>query len=374
LTQKRSSGYNTFPGIQGKSAGVVDRLEQYFLSLIRGEKRGTWAALQRGGLRVLSEPYGWAMRLRNRLYDAGWKRSRRALVPVVSVGNLTLGGTGKTPCVEFIARFYRERELRVAVLSRGYGSSEGRNDEALVLEENLPDVPHLQGVDRAALAEIAVLELESEVLILDDGFQHRRLQRDLDVVLIDATNPWGQGYIFPRGLLREPVSSLRRAGVIVLTRCDQVEWSEVERIKARLAKRVPAVPVVESSHRPAAWINSKQEQQPLEEIGRRPLAAFCGIGNPEAFRRTLLNLGATIADFRTYPDHHDYTRDDVEELRTWARRQATECVVVTTQKDLVKLRLDRVGERELWALRILLHIDAGRELLEEKLSGIVRRS
>ena len=113
-----------------------------------------------------------------------------------------------------------QRDRRVAILSRGYGGPDGggRNDEALVLEENLPDVPQLQGADRVALAHVAVEELESEVLVLDDGFQHRRLARDLDVVLIDATNPWGHGHLFPRGLLREPVSSLRRADVLVLTR------------------------------------------------------------------------------------------------------------------------------------------------------------
>jgi tetraacyldisaccharide 4'-kinase len=160
--------------------------------------------LQRLGLRAVSVPYGLAVRVRNWLYDRGWKRVVRAAVPVVSVGNLTLGGTGKTPCVEYVARFYRRLDLRVAILSRGYGSRAGRNDEALVLEENLPDVPHLQGPDRAALAAIGVEELESEILVLDDGFQHRRLARDLDLVLIDATEPWGYGYLFPRGLLREP--------------------------------------------------------------------------------------------------------------------------------------------------------------------------
>src|SRR5207244_12530469 len=128
------------------------------------------------------------------------------------------GGTGKTPCAEFVARFFRQLDLRVALLSRGYGSQAGRNDEALVLEENLPDVPHLQGPDRAALAQVAVEELDSEILVLDDGFQHRRLHRDLDIVLIDATCPWGYGHLLPRGLLREPISSLKRAHVAMLTR------------------------------------------------------------------------------------------------------------------------------------------------------------
>src|SRR5205823_12595962 len=154
-----------------------------------------------------------------------------AAVPVVSVGNLTAGGTGKTPCVEYVARVYRQWEVRVAVLSRGYGSHGGLNDEALVLEENLPDVPHLQGADRAALAAAAVEELESEVLVLDDGFQHRRLARDLDLVLLDATNPWGHGYLLPRGLLRESPKGLKRDGVVMLTRCDQVSGDEVIRIR-----------------------------------------------------------------------------------------------------------------------------------------------
>ena len=349
-------------------------MEQYFLSLIRGDRRGIWPLVQRGGLRALSGPYGWAVRCRNWLYDAGWKQSVRVPVPVISIGNLTLGGTGKTPCVEYVARFLRSLDLRVTILSRGYGSQEGRNDEALVLEENLPDVPHLQGPDRALLAGIAVEELESEVLLLDDGFQHRRLQRDLDLVLIDATVPWGHGYLFPRGLLREPPSSLRRAGIIMLTRCDQVGPDEREVLRARVSRLAPRTPVVESSHQPAAWINCRRERKSLEALGGGPVAAFCGIGNPEAFRQTLQGLGANVAAFRSFPDHHEYTRNDVEELRTWARQQAMECVVVTTQKDLVKLGLDRIGDRELWALQIQLQVDAGRDLLDARLSEIVRAS
>ena len=131
---------------------------------------------------------------------------------MVSVGNLTVGGTGKTPCVEYVAGFYQQRDLRVAILSRGYGSEGGGlNDEGLVLSENLPDVPPYQGPDRVALARTAIEESESEVLVLDDGFQHRRLARDLDLVLIDATTPGDTAILHPRGLLREPPSGLRRA-------------------------------------------------------------------------------------------------------------------------------------------------------------------
>ena len=208
-------------------------LAAQFHDLIRGRRRGFGPALARLGLTAASVPYGTAVRLRNRLYDAGWKARLRAAVPVVSVGNLTLGGTGKTPCVEYLARFYRDRDVRVAILSRGYGGSGAANDEALVLEENLPDVPHLQGADRVALAGVAVEELEAELLILDDGFQHRRLARDLDVVLLDATDPFGQGRLLPRGLLREPASSLRRADAVLVSRCDQVAESSVNELTRR---------------------------------------------------------------------------------------------------------------------------------------------
>jgi tetraacyldisaccharide 4'-kinase len=344
--------------------------EARFRALVSGQRRGPWPALLRGGLWLASLPYGLAVRLRNGMYERGWKERHKAPVPVVSVGNLTVGGTGKTPCVEHVARFYRGRGLRVAVLSRGYGAGGGRNDEAMVLEENLPDVPHLQGPDRAALAAAAVEELESEVLVLDDAFQHRRLARDLDVVLIDATNPWGHGHLLPRGLLREPPSGLRRAGAVLLTRCDQVSGDERGRLREMVARLAPGVPVAETTHRPVGLGNGDRVAA-LDRLRGRPAAAFCGIGNPEAFRRTLHDLGAEVVAFRTFPDHHPYARADVDDLRAWARQQAMDCVVVTTQKDLVKLRLSDLGGRELWALRIQLHVEAGKDEFDRRLEAAI---
>jgi tetraacyldisaccharide 4'-kinase len=342
-------------------------LQEYYRALVTGERRGLKAGLGRFGLRLASFPYGWATALRNRLFDRGWKHAERAPVPVVCVGNLTVGGTGKTPCVEYVARRFRDWDRQPAILSRGYGNDHGPNDEALVLEENLPDVPHLQGADRVALAKIAVEELQSDVLVLDDGFQHRRLARDLDLVLLDATQPWGLGYLLPRGLLRESPRGLRRAGAILLTRCDQVDTAALARLQDQVAKLAPDVPVIQTSHQPTAWIDAEQRTSPLAQFQGRRVAAFCGLGNPEAFRKTLHDLGMTVRAFRAFPDHHAYTRPDVEALRTWARQEATEGVVVTTQKDLVKLRLTRLGEGELWALRIQLSIHAGQEALDRKL-------
>lgn len=339
-----------------------------YRALVSGQARGLGPSLGRCGLWGASLFYGGAVRLRNALYDAQWREVVRAAVPVVSVGNLTAGGTGKTPCVEYVARFYRDLDLRIAILSRGYGAgSSGPNDEALVLEENLPDVPHLQGPDRAALAATAVEELESEVLVLDDGFQHRRLARDLDLVLIDATNPWGHEHLLPRGLLREPRAALRRAGLVLLTRSRQVAATERGRLREEIARIAPDVEVAEADHRPLEWQNAGGRTVPVDGLAGRPLAAFCGIGNPEAFRRTLASLGHTPIDWRTYPDHHPYTREDVAELRQWASRLPAESVIVTTQKDLVKLRLERLDARELWALRIGWEVCAGEEALQHRL-------
>jgi tetraacyldisaccharide 4'-kinase len=351
------------------SASPQPDARQRFLALVRGQRRGPGPALLRLLLRAASWAYGLAVWARNACYARGWWRGERVPVPVVSVGNLTVGGTGKTPCVEYVADFYRRRERRVAILSRGYGSTGGANDEALVLEENLPDVPHLQGPDRVALARAAVEELESEVLVLDDGFQHRRLARDLDLVLIDATDPWGPGPLLPRGLLREPPSGLRRAHAVVLTRTDQAAPEARAGLEARVARLAPGVPVIESVHRPEGLVNAGGTTAPLELLRGRPVIAFCGLGSPEAFRRTLLGLGARIVDFRTYADHHAYTRADVEALDAWAAGQDDEVIVATTQKDLVKVRLDRLGGRPLWAVRVRLAPLAGREALDRLLEG-----
>ena len=350
-----------------------------FHALIRGERRGPLATLARLGLRTASWPYGLGVWWRNRRYDRGGRTIHRAAVPVVSVGNLTLGGTGKTPCVEYVARLYRDLGVQVAILSRGYGSEQGRNDEAMVLEENLPDVPHLQDPDRVAAAGRVVEELESELLVLDDGFQHRRLHRDLDMVLIDATCPPNRDALFPRGTLREPASSLRRAGAILLTRCDQVEPAAVDELRGWLSERFPNTPVATSDHRPVELIRTGEPGNGTGEPGNGSspeilrdceVAGFCGIGNPAAFRQTLSAMGATVVAFRSFPDHHPYTLADVDDLRSWANTLPADAVIATTQKDWVKLRMPDLAGRPLWAVRIGLAIRDGREAFEDALRRV----
>jgi tetraacyldisaccharide 4'-kinase len=360
--------------VSGVPGALPSLRPEFYRSLISGGRRGVKAAVLRAGLSLLSGPYHLGVALRNRLFDLGWKRAHRAHVPVVSVGNLTLGGTGKTPAVEYVARFYRNLERRIAILSRGYGSANGRNDEAVLLEENLPGVPHLQAPDRVALARIAVRELKSEVLILDDGFQHRRLWRDLDIVLIDATEPWGYGRVFPRGLLREPRSNLRRAHLILLTRCDQVRPEALDALRTEIGRLVPGKPVAESVHRPERLINCERDEGPLSLLLDRPIAAFCGLGNPEAFRKTLLRLGCHLTAFEVFPDHHRYSRADGDRLCHWARQLPADAAIVTSQKDLVKIRLGDLSElcgRPLWGLQVRLRLTAGQEIFDRMLKGVI---
>jgi tetraacyldisaccharide 4'-kinase len=179
--------------------------------------------------------------------------------------------------------------------------------------------------------------------------------------------------MFPRGWLREPVSSLKRAGAVLLTRCDQVTSIERRRINERVSRLNCRAIVVETSHRPVGLVNARRATAPLDRLREKPVIAFCGLGNPVAFRRTLLDLGAQLGEFRSYPDHHRYSRADIEDLRVWAGKQPTNTLVVTTQKDLVKLGSKELGERELWAVRIRLSVQKGQNELDEVLARILDR-
>jgi tetraacyldisaccharide 4'-kinase len=339
-------------------------------AVVRGSARDPAAVVLRRLLWGARLPYAAGVWWRNRQFDRG-RDVHRATVPVISIGNLTVGGTGKTPCVEYVARLLREHDHQVAILSRGYGAEAGRNDEAMVLEENLPDVPHYQGRDRVELARTAVEESESEVLVLDDGFQHRRLARDLDVVLIDATDPWGAGYLLPRGGLREPTANLRRAGFVALTRCDAVDAEAADRIVDEVRRIVPAMPLAKTVHAPLELVNGDRREG-AETLRGHSVAAFCGIGNPEAFRRTLTDMGAEVRDFRSYPDHHPYGRQDVDDLRRWADSLPVGAPVVTTQKDWVKLRLNDLGGRPLWAVRVGLQLTHGKDEFDRAVLSAAR--
>jgi len=343
-------------------------MRRYYLSLIDGRRRGAVAALLRAVLWAATAVYASLHRGRQLLYRMGLLRSVRFPCPVVSVGNITAGGTGKTPLVEFLARWFARKNFRIAVLARGYGRVDegGTDDEDLISEMELENVVRLPGRDRVSQGRRALADYRADLLILDDGFQHYRIQRTLDIVAVDATRPFANGHLLPRGLLREPPSALRRAGLIVLTRTDQAAPDELARLRERLGPSV-----VETVHRPVSvrslW---NRKRHGAEWLRGRSVYAFCGVGNPEAFRRTLESLGAQVVKFRPFEDHYRYGPADVRRMNAEAQEFMAE-TIVTTEKDATKVNPEAF-DLPLAALRVEIEVVRNEELLEERLLEVVR--
>lgn len=347
--------------------------QQWLLETVSGKRRGAGAALTRFGLALLEPGYRLAIALRNFAFDRGWKKAHGAAAPVISVGNLTTGGTGKTPLVAWVARQLRDAGIRCAVLSRGYRApAGGDNDESRELGLLLPDVPVLENRDRVAAAAMAVEELEMEALLLDDGFQHRRLARDLDLVAIDATRPFGYGHLLPRGLLREPRSSLRRADAAILTRAGQVSTAALDQLVATVARSVPPGRIAICETVPAHWLKSDGQTVALEELSGQPLLAFCGIGNPAAFFQLLRQAGFRVAEELVWPDHHAFAADDFDRLGSAAQSGGATALVCTV-KDLVKLNRNRIGGRPLYALAAGLRFREGETMLRALIAAAVSK-
>jgi tetraacyldisaccharide 4'-kinase len=298
-------------------------------------------------------------------YASGWKKTYRANLPIISVGNLTTGGTGKSPFVIWLAQQLRSRNRRVCVLSRGYkGAEQGENDESLELADRLPDVPQLVDPDRVASAKIAVDELEMEVALLDDGFQHRRLHRNLDLVLIDATQPFGHGHLLPRGLLREPRSSLARASRIVITRANLVSPAELEKLKEQLTRYHPPTDLAVTITKPTGLLQADGRTTSLEQLAQLPAFAFCGLGNSAAFFKTVEPLCGDLVGQREFPDHHAYSPQELNEIAAEAKQQGAGALLCS-HKDLVKIGRSQLGDLPLYALLIEIRFLSGEESLLE---------
>jgi tetraacyldisaccharide 4'-kinase len=343
-----------------------------FRELVSGRRRGWLPALARSLLAVAGWLYRLVVTIRNACYDWRLAKVRRVAVPVVSVGNLTLGGTGKTPLVRWLADWFLRRGVRVGLVSRGYKAGrQTRNDEALELAQWLPDVPHLQDPNRVRGARQVVRDRRCQLVLLDDAFQHRRVARDLDIVLLDALEPFGWDRVFPRGTLREPAGGLRRAAVVALSRSDAIGAEAREAVRRHVQRLAPRALWLELVHQPDALISSTGRQSPLAALADRRVAAFCGLGNPAGFRHTLRSCGLELTDFREFPDHHGYTECDLDDLGQWAARQAGAAAVLCTAKDLVKLKRPTLGPLPLWALTIRVAIPRGREEFEAILGRLL---
>ncbi len=339
---------------------------------------------------LLKRAYAAVVSLRDILYTRGIFQTRRLPCPVISVGNIVVGGTGKTPAVIAIAKQLQTDGVRVAVLLRGYKRHSSRpggalfkraknvtivsdgercrcslaesGDEAAMMARLLPGIPILVGRHRYAAGQLAMARFKSEVLLLDDGFQHRQLHRDVDIVTVDATRPFGTGQLLPAGTLREPLTALHRADIILLTRTDfalpgrgakpvnvktgRALLPEEERqavlsdIKEKLGRLAPNTPIMESVHRPMQLYRLRaardSEQLSLSWLSGKRLLAVCGIGNPNAFVTTLTQYTPATVDLLAFPDHHAYTEADCQRIRRKLKQTGAECVV-TTQKDEQKL-------------------------------------
>jgi tetraacyldisaccharide 4'-kinase len=284
---------------------------------------------------------------------------------VISIGNLTTGGTGKTPAVIAVAEEAKRRGFRPCILTRGYlGKAKGpcfvgrgdgalmsvdqAGDEAVLMAARLEGVPVVKGADRYEAGLFALRELMSQpsafspqtlLFILDDGFQHWKLCRDLDILLIDSTNPFGNKRLLPSGILREPMKEMERADIIVLTKTQKE--ADPDRTESALTREIRNynlhAPIYSGSHRPAGLRPVSGRDMPLDVLEAKPVFAFCGIGNPASFRAALAEIGADVRGFRAFRDHHPYHRRDVSGIISEAQKCKADWIV-TTEKDIMRLR------------------------------------
>ncbi|MGE3354163.1 MAG: tetraacyldisaccharide 4'-kinase [Planctomycetota bacterium] len=295
--------------------------------------------------------YGAVAAARNLAFDRGWKASFALPVPVVSIGNLTVGGTGKTPTVLWLCELARAHGKHPGVLARGYGRAPGAalNDEGEMLQRRLPWLLQEQDPDRVAAGR-RLVERGADFVVLDDGFQHRRLRREIDVVCVDAQRPFGNGQCLPAGDLREGRAGLRRAGLVLLTRAQGLSAEAVDARRERLRRlaRNDALPVFACAHAPQDLVRRPGgEVVPLDALRGRRVVLLTGVARPDSVRRTADELGAEVVQELRHRDHHRFTAAEVEAAAATARR--LDAALLTTEKD--DARLDPAGPERL-VLRI----------------------
>jgi tetraacyldisaccharide 4'-kinase len=319
-------------------------------------------------LTLISVPYEWVVRMRALLYDLGVKRSKRLPCPVISVGNITVGGTGKTPLVMALAQGLAKRGIRTAILTRGYKgkktsghvasdgqsiflSPEESGDEPYLMSKTLRGTPVVIGKNRFSAGEKALLQFGVDGLLLDDGYQHLQLYRDLNILLIDATIGFGDRHLLPRGILREPLEQLRRASLILLTKVDHPEAPRP--LEEELRKRHPSLPIFHSHFEPLGLIGPREEREELHALRGKKVLALSGIANPDSFSSLLKKCGMQVIREKVFPDHHRYTQEDI---RSIGEKKGGVDWIVTTEKDMVKLAGLDMGHLPIRALHIEMRI------------------
>ncbi len=340
----------------------VENLQTYFSSLIHtNDVSGISQKIIMVVLYLFSLIYAQLVNFKLAGYKIGLFQRKSLDCYVISLGNITVGGTGKTPTAQRLAREIHDMGYRVVILNRGYRAkwhgdvgivSDGirlhmdaaeAGDEAYMLAKHLPNVPVLIGAERVLTGRYAIEHFGAEVAILDDGYQHWQLKRDMDILLVDAVNVFGNGYILPRGTLRESICHISRADVCLMTKVDQAAEGSCEYIRSTVHKYNADARIVESIHQPRCFIHLSDwyvdiagEGIPVEEIVGKHIMAVSAIGNPASFEQTLSDLGAVIIESLRYPDHHDYTVREMQDVLQQAQAQGAEAIVIT-EKDAVKI-------------------------------------
>ena len=350
---------------------------------------GRASPVVRAGLSAAAAAYRAALTARSASYRIGLLSTRGLPVPVISVGNVTMGGSGKTPLAEVVVLALREMGARPAVLSRGYGrrtcgvrivadgggvrlGTRDGGDEPALLAEHLPGVPIVVGESRYEAGVVAVETCFADALVLDDGFQHRTLTKDLEIVVVSGSDPWGNGRLFPRGSLREPLSALKRAGLVVVTNPPTAAaTSEIAHV---LRLRAPAATVLSGAYRPTSLRRGDyvRTAEPEGLTGRKVLI-LAGLAAPRGFVATAMGLGAEVAGLAEFPDHHWYTPGDLARVAARVSETGAEAVL-TTEKDWVRLREMSLGDVPFWVLSVRLDLGADRVALDQVLSETLRRA
>ena len=361
------------------SSYVKTKAHSYITDIIYGRKK----SLPVGALlRLLAVFYALAIRLRQMFYAIGVFRQQSLPLKVISVGNITLGGTGKTPTVIQIAGLLLKNKRHPVVISRGYGRedesdimvvSDGRKiladaksggDEPVLISSMLSGVPVVVGSDRYKAAIFGQQKFNPDTVVLDDGFQHIRLKRDLDIVLVDAVDPFGNGKLFPAGVLREPLSSLARANVVLITNADKEE--KLEELK-RVIRQNTKARIFTARQVPAGITEMKSgDIRPDTVLRGTTVLAFSGIARPASFTTLLRRLGADIRTEIAFPDHYAYNKSDLTALFEKAA-DANVSMIITTEKDAVRLK--PWNPDGIWALRLELDIVENNEWEEVLLHG-----
>jgi tetraacyldisaccharide 4'-kinase len=369
---------------------VSDR-EATWHQLIAGESPHWWSAPARAGLQLLSWPYAAGIASYRALFDLGFIRPAELPCPVVSIGNITLGGTGKTTTVRWLARKLRSWGLHPAILSRGYGVGMSADDvrvvasdrevllgpgdggdEPLLLARSLPGVPLVIGRRRVLTGRAVWERFKPDVVLMDDAFQYWRLKKDVEIVLLDASSPYGCGAVFPRGTLREPLRGLRRAHAAILTHAAWADENARAKTRADVARRMPGAVLAEARHVPTGVRDhATGEAMGVERLQGRWLAVS-GLGNPEAFLHTLKEIGAGQYEAAPFPDHHRYTQQDLANLGERVR-SGRFAGIVTTEKDAVKIRPEWTAGIDCYVLEIDLELLSGERDLEALLRERLKR-